>query len=93
MVANCTCNGRDAFGLAPFDLSNDPTLRPGDIVATKDGFVAYSGARGQAAFTPIDSATVAAQLNPRAAPVQLSRRTEAPPVDEPGTIVPSQSFR
>ncbi len=24
-------------GLAPFDLSSDPTLRPGDIVATKDG--------------------------------------------------------
>ena len=35
LVANCTCNGRDAFGLAPFDLSSDPTLRPGDIVATK----------------------------------------------------------
>jgi hypothetical protein len=80
--------------LAPFDMSNDPTLRPGDIVSTKDGFVAYSGARGQAAaFTPIDSGSVAAQLNPRSTPVQLSRRIEAPPVDEPGTIVPSQSLR
>jgi len=95
LVANCTCNGKDAFGLAPFDMSNDPTLRPGDIVSTRDGFVAYSGARGQAAaFTPIDSASVAAQLNPRSAPVQLSRRTEAPPADEQlGTIVPSQSLR
>jgi len=95
LVANCTCNGKDAFGFAPFDMSNDPTLRPGDIVSTKDGFVAYSGARGQgAAFTPIDSASVAAQLNPRSAPVQLSRRTEAPPADdELGTIVPSQSLR
>jgi hypothetical protein len=94
LVANCTCNGRDAFGLAPFDMSNDPTLRPGDIVSTKDGFVAYSGARGQAAFTPIDSATVAAQLNPRTASVKLSHRAEpVPPVDEPGIIVPSQSFR
>jgi hypothetical protein len=35
LVANCTCNGKDAFGLAPFDLSSDPTLRPGDIVSTK----------------------------------------------------------
>jgi hypothetical protein len=95
LVANCTCNGKDAFGLAPFDMSNDPTLRPGDIVSTKDGFVAYSGARGQGAgFTPLDSASVAAQLNPRSAPVQLSRRTEAPPVeDQPGTIVPFQSLR
>ena len=94
LVANCTCNGKDAFGLAPFDMSNDPTLRPGDIVSTKDGFVAYSGARGQgAAFTPIDSGSVSAQLNPRSTPVQLSRRIEAPPVDEPGTIVPSQSLR
>jgi hypothetical protein len=76
-------------------MSNDPTLRPGDIVSTKDGFVAYSGARGQgAAFTPLDSAAVAAQLNPRSVPVQLSRRTEAPPAeDQPGTIVPSQSLR
>jgi hypothetical protein len=95
LVANCTCNGKDAFGLAPFDMSNDPTLRPGDIVSTKDGFVAYSGARGQgAAFTPIDSASIAAQLNPRSTPVQLSRRTDAPPIeDQPGTIVPSQSSR
>jgi hypothetical protein len=95
MIANCTCNGKDAFGLAPFDMSSDPTLRPGDIVSTKDGFVAYSGARGQgAAFTPLDSATVAAQLNPRSAPLQLSRRAEATPADDqPGTIVPSQSLR
>jgi hypothetical protein len=95
MIANCTCNGKDAFGLAPFDMSSDPTLRPGDIVSTKDGFVAYSGARGQGApFTPLDSATVAAQLNPRSAPLQLSRRAEATPADDqPGTIVPSQSLR
>ena len=95
MIANCTCNGKDAFGLAPFDMTNDPTLRPGDIVSTKDGFVAYSGARGQgAAFTPLDRASVEAQLNPRTAPVQLSRRADPPPADdEPGTIVPSQSLR
>src|SRR5580704_14085681 len=69
--------------------------RSADIVSTKDGFVAYGGARGQgAAFAPIDSAAVAAQLNPRSTPVQLSRRTEAPPADDqPGTIVPSQSLR
>jgi hypothetical protein len=46
LVANCTCNGKDAFGLAPFDLTNDPTLRPGDIISTKSGLIAYTGKRG-----------------------------------------------
>lgn len=36
IVAGCTCNGKDAFGLAPIDVANDPTLRQGDIVATGD---------------------------------------------------------
>jgi Protein of unknown function (DUF2865) len=91
LVANCTCNGKDAFGLARFDMTKDTTLRPGDIVATKDGFVAYSGASGQA-FTPIDTASVEAQLTSRAAPVQPSRRVEAA-ADQPGTTMPVQSFR
>jgi hypothetical protein len=58
VVAGCTCNGRDAFGLAPLDAANDPTLRTGDIVATRGGFVAYQGRRGRNGdtnFTPIDS--------------------------------------
>jgi Protein of unknown function (DUF2865) len=96
LVANCTCNGKDAFGLAPFDMTKDPTLRPGDIVATKDGFVAYSGAQvqgGPAAFTPIESSVVAAQLNPYAPRARLARSAEAPPADDPGTIVPAQSLR
>ena len=46
LVPNCTCNGKDAFGLATFDVKSDPTLRPGDIVATKNGFMAYAGKRG-----------------------------------------------
>jgi Protein of unknown function (DUF2865) len=74
LVANCTCNGRDALGLAPYDMTSDPTLRPGDIVATKDGFQAYSGRNGaSAAFTPIDTANIEAQLM-HTAPVRLSQR-------------------
>src|SRR5258707_9568532 len=57
--ANCTCNGRDPAGLAPVDLALDSSLRPGDVVATTNGLVAYSGVRlgnGQSAeFTPIAS--------------------------------------
>lgn len=56
---DCTCNGRDPAGLAPVDLSLDTTLRPGDIVATANGLVAYSGAQAangrSAEFTPVSS--------------------------------------
>jgi hypothetical protein len=34
VVPSCTCNGRSSFGLASVDIKADPTLRPGDIVAT-----------------------------------------------------------
>jgi hypothetical protein len=56
-VENCTCNGRDAYGLVTPSVTEDPTLRPGDIVATNDGFVAYTGAgnRRAAEFTPLQS--------------------------------------
>ena len=57
--ADCTCNGRDPAGLAPIDLTLDTSLRQGDIIATTNGLVAYSGARaggGQSAeFTPVAS--------------------------------------
>src|SRR5579871_1624437 len=41
--ADCTCNGRDAAGLVPVDLTLDTSLRAGDVIATTDGLVAYSG--------------------------------------------------
>jgi hypothetical protein len=56
LVAGCSCNGRDAFGLAHVDVNTDATLRPGDIVATKTGLMAFTGAKNRVAdFTPIDS--------------------------------------
>jgi hypothetical protein len=58
VVPGCTCNGKDAFGLAPMKAAEDPTLRQGDVVATEDGFVAYSGSHKRSAdFTPINSAS------------------------------------
>ena len=55
LVAGSTCNGRDPFGLARVDVNTDPTLRPGDIVATKTGLVALTGMKNKVAdFTPID---------------------------------------
>ena len=57
--ADCTCNGRDPAGLAPVDLTLDTSLRPGDVIATTNGLVAYSGvkvgASQTAEFTPVAS--------------------------------------
>ena len=56
---DCTCNGRSAAGLAPIDLALDNSLKAGDVVATSDGLVAFSGVRlgvGQSPeFTPVAS--------------------------------------
>jgi hypothetical protein len=46
IVANCTCNGKDIFGVARLDASADPTLRRGDMVATRRGMMAVSGKAG-----------------------------------------------
>lgn len=42
LVAGCTCNGKDAGGLARIEPENDPTLRKGDIVAGVNGLVVAS---------------------------------------------------
>jgi hypothetical protein len=57
--ADCTCNGRNPAGLAPIDLALDPSLKAGDVIATSDGLVAYTGVRlgneQTAEFTPVAS--------------------------------------
>jgi hypothetical protein len=57
--ADCTCNGRDPAGLAPVDLTLDTSLRQGDVIATTNGLVAYSGVRvgvdQTAEFIPVAS--------------------------------------
>jgi len=49
---DCTCNGRDPAGLAQIELSQDTSLRAGDIVATATGLAAYNGIRLGAEQTP-----------------------------------------
>ncbi|WGD53256.1 DUF2865 domain-containing protein [Bradyrhizobium sp. CB1650] len=57
--SDCTCNGRDPVGLAPVDLALDGSLKAGDVIATTDGLVAYTGVRlgndQTAEFTPVAS--------------------------------------
>lgn len=59
LKSDCTCDGRSPAGLAPVDLALDSSLRAGDVVATGNGLVAYSGIRLGAAqtaeFTPVSS--------------------------------------
>src|SRR5262249_35244223 len=55
IVPGCTCNGRDAFGLVNPAVADDPTLRPGDIVATNAGLMVYSGGPNGLTFTPIST--------------------------------------
>jgi hypothetical protein len=60
IVPGCTCNGKDAFGLVRTPVEDDPTLRPGDIVATNAGLMAYNGSsagtkKQAASFTPVAS--------------------------------------
>jgi hypothetical protein len=71
LSGDCTCNGREPAGLAPVDISLDTTLRPGDVVATTTGLVAFSAPRSNGGqpgeFTPVESyagltAAIRAQL-------------------------------
>ncbi len=87
LVPKCTCNGKDAFGLAKLRLASDPTLRPGDIVATKQGLMAYNGNKNPgAAYTPVSTASVAAQLNSITSGAAAKGQTEEVAEDDPGTI-------
>jgi hypothetical protein len=55
IVAGCTCNGKDAFGLAKVRIEDDRTLRKGDIVAGANGLMVANGrvdGRKTANFTP-----------------------------------------
>jgi hypothetical protein len=58
VIDNCTCNGKDALGLARLSTTADPTLRPGDIVATNDGLVSFRGRGSRSTeFTPVDTSS------------------------------------
>jgi Protein of unknown function (DUF2865) len=103
--ADCTCNGRDAAGLAPVDLTLDTSLRAGDVIATTSGLVAYSGAKlgsGQTPdFTPVASypgltAEVRARLGEmKVAPVaaeMIANDARLPDVALPVTAVPKAAL-
>ncbi len=81
LVSNCSCNGKDAFGLAPIDVATDPTLRTGDIVATPTGLMTYAAAtrtrRGTdtaANFTPVDTSRLSGDLREKLANTTVAKQ-------------------
>jgi Protein of unknown function (DUF2865) len=91
LVTSCTCNGKDAFGLTSFDVRRDPTLRPGDIVSTNEGLLAFTGRSTQgAAFTPVNPATLPPDIKPGSSPTRVPAASVEPAADDDqgGTIVP-----
>jgi hypothetical protein len=64
LVDGCTCNGKDAWGLAQVSAVADPTLRAGDIVATNNGLqtVRNVGGSKTAEFTPVTPSQLGKQL-------------------------------
>jgi hypothetical protein len=70
VVAGCTCNGKDQFGLARVKIEDDPTLRKGDLVASANGLLVT----GRSA----DQRGAAANFSP--APRQISARYQRVPV-------------
>ncbi|KQY97261.1 hypothetical protein ASD45_21440 [Pseudolabrys sp. Root1462] len=91
LASGCTCNGRTAFGLAHIDATTDPTLRPGDIVATETGLMAFTGKGGAdrsnvtANFTPVQDY---AGLS-KAARSQLGATKVARPAPQQGDVTSS----
>ena len=54
IVPGCTCNGHDELGIASMKIEDDPTLEPGDLIATKNRLVPFRTWRKEAKYTPIE---------------------------------------
>lgn len=45
LAPDCTCTGKEIGGTVAIDIYSDPTLRPGDVVATKEGLMVFKGSK------------------------------------------------
>ena len=86
LVQDCTCNGQTAGGLVPMAAKADPTLRPGDMVATNGGIVIFKGMKDQTAnFTPVqDRKLMQILISPAAARAHAEAPAPAPPSSASG---------
>jgi hypothetical protein len=89
LVPGCTCNGKTPGGLASMDVKDDPTLQPGDVVATNAGLVAFAGVKNKTAeFTPIQSYSgLSAATRRKLGEIDIAPATQAhaevPPAEPP----------
>jgi len=84
IVPGCSCNGKDAFGLVTTPVADDPTLRPGDIVATNEGLMAFTGGPNGSSFTPVNAyAGISADFRR-----QLTETKIEPPAEGPAPPPP-----
>jgi hypothetical protein len=87
LVDGCSCNGKDAFGLAHLDVKEDPTLVRGDIVVTEKGMMSVTGrdANGLQGVAVNTDRTVPARQRDQVAETRSSRpsRTSRAPREEP----------
>lgn len=96
LIDRCTCNGRNAFGVARQDLATDRSLRSGDLVALDNGFAVYSGAKNtlhhRTDFTPLpQSYNVSEELRRRLTMTKivptLSRMSRPAPVENAAVLI------
>jgi hypothetical protein len=76
IVPGCTCNGKDTFGLAKIDVASDPTLKPGDIVATGDNQKAALAAAANRNVRSTVTANAALRGSKAAKPPDTEERPE-----------------
>jgi hypothetical protein len=82
IVPDCSCNGRDSYGTASMKLEDDPTLQPGDLIATNHGVVSFQTWRKANAYTPINRKGVDNKL------VIMTSEREPVPAARPQRRVP-----
>ncbi len=73
VVDGCTCNGKDPFGVARLDVTEDPTLKAGDIVATTDGLATVRNPK-TADYTPVQPGSKLADV--KVTPVPPPKKVE-----------------
>ena len=82
IVSDCSCNGRSPFGTANMKVEDDPTLQPGDLIATDHGMVRFQTWRKANAYTPVDRKVVENKIivSPERDPAPIARpQRRAPP--------------
>ena len=97
LVNGCTCNGRTAFGIVPASPEDDPTLRPGDVVATRNGLMAVTGsgqlapAASYAGFPPSERARYSQmKITPQYGAAPAASASVRPQIDEKSAALSRQ---